>query len=399
MPDKRQLQQSVKQLPHPPVQAQEHSLRLVDYLRRQIQQAGGKIPFAQYMESALTAPGLGYYTAGSRKFGAEGDFVTAPEISPLFSHCLANQCQQVFLQLEPAAHAPDILEFGAGSGRMALEILRRLAQLDSLPRHYYILELSADLRQRQQALLKTELPQIASRISWLDRLPEKGFRGVVLANEVLDAFAVHRLRKTEEGWSEFYVGWQQEHFIWETGPVSDHRLEKELATLPEDLPVPYDTEINLAMGAWIKSLAELLEQGVLFVIDYGFNEREYYHPQRQQGTLICHYRHRSHDDPLIYPGLQDITAHVNFSALAREADKAGMDVLAYTTQGFFLISSGLEQLLGQFEPGSADYLQAVHQIKTLTMPHEMGELFKVMALSRGFNGNLSGLAQDMRHKL
>ncbi len=374
-------------LPPPDPVAQAHSEALIAHLRACL--ADGPMPFRRYMELALYAPGLGYYSAGAHKLGEGGDFTTAPELSPLFSRCLARQCAQVLAALGGG----EVLEFGAGSGAMAAEILAELARLGQLPRRYAILEVSPDLRQRQQR----RLAPWGERVQWLDR-PPAGFEGVVLANEVIDAMPVHRLRLEADGPREAWVAWDGERLRWQDGPLSDPRLDERAARIETltGATHPYLTEVNLAGEAWIAALGGWLRRGVALIIDYGFPEHEYYHPQRHQGTLMCHYRHHAHDDPFVYPGLQDITAHVDFSALARAARGAGLEVLGYTAQAFFLLGLGLEEMLQEALDDTPRYLALSQQVKRLTLPSEMGELFKVLAVGRGVEGALDGFALNDR---
>jgi SAM-dependent MidA family methyltransferase len=384
-------------LPTPDADAQAHSDRLVAKIREEIGAHGGKITFAHFMELALYAPGLGYYSAGSRKFGEQGDFVTAPEISPLFSRCVARQCQQVLTDLAVG----NILELGAGSGTMAVEILKELEHLKALPKAYFILEVSADLRQRQEQKLTEEVPHLMDRVQWLDKLPETGFCGIVLANEVLDAMPVHRFRITAAATSELYVGYDQTGFCWQTGPLSNEQLQEWINQLHDTLPTEYESEVNLAAEAWIHTIAQMMQKGLILIFDYGFPRHEFYHPQRDTGTLMCHYRHRAHPDPLILVGLQDITAHVDFTALAETAGIAGLHVSGFTSQAFFLLSTGLDEMVHHVHGGdSHDYWKVIQQVKKLTLPSEMGELFKVMALTRNYDEHLIGFSQmDHRGRL
>jgi SAM-dependent MidA family methyltransferase len=358
---------------------------------------GGRLSFARFMELALYAPGLGYYSGGSLKLGAEGDFMTAPEWSSLFSRCLARQVAQVLVALGGG----DVLEVGGGSGLMAADILESLLADDCLPHRYYILELSADLRDRQQTLLKKRLPHIQDRIIWLERLPEPGFHGVIVANELLDSLPVHVFTITETGAAELYVERRDGQWSWCQGEPSSAVLSERIEDLQqaENLPIGYTSEINLAADAWVASMAEILAAGMLLLIDYGFPRREYYHPERNRGTLMCHYRHRAHGEPFILVGLQDITAHVEFTAIAEAAYAAGMKVAGYTTQAAFLLAQGITEFLNEADD-ELTRLQLAQQIKKLTMPHEMGDLFKVLALTRDFDEPLRGLAlRDMRDHL
>jgi SAM-dependent MidA family methyltransferase len=384
-------------LPPPDPVAREHSARLQRLIAAELAAAGGRLSFARFMELALYAPGLGYYSGGSLKLGAEGDFITAPESSPLFARCLARQVAQVLTHLGDG----DVLEVGAGSGQMAADLLAALAASDHLPNRYFILERSGELRARQQALLQERLPQLKDRIQWLEQLPGPGFRGVIIANELLDALPVHCFTLTAQGAAERYVQQEGEQWRWCLGPVSDAALTERINVLrrDEDLFSGYSSEINLAGEAWVRSIADVLAAGMLLVIDYGFPRREYYHPQRSDGTLMCHYRHRAHDDPLILVGLQDITAHVDFTAMAAAGHGAGLEVAGYTTQGSFLLATGITELL-HTATDEMTRLRWAQQIKKLTLPHEMGELFKVLAFARLIDEPLMGFTwRDLRDRL
>ncbi len=393
---------SISDLPLPDEVARQHSEQLQAHIRAEIEVGGGAISFARFMAMALYQPGLGYYSAGARKFGAAGDFVTAPELSPLFSRCLARQCRQVLYEIG----CGDILEFGAGTGVMAAEVLLELERLGALPGQYFILELSPDLKQRQRHTLERRAPHLLERVSWLEGLPESGFQGVILANEVVDAMPVHLVRFLEGGLAERFVTWDGRQFAWqERAPQSAEllqRIDTLTAELGDEVFCPgYLTEINLAQAGWINSLAGLLEKGAALIIDYGFPRREYYHPDRTSGTLMCHYRHRAHGDPLILAGLQDITTHVDFTALAAAAQQAGLELMGYTSQAQFLLASGLTEMVTEMDPADPrHYLLFTQQVKKLTLPNEMGELFKVLAVGRGISGNLQGfLLQDRRQRL
>lgn len=363
-----------KELPAPDSEALAQSERLTQLIRAEITKNGGRIPFVRFMELALHAPGLGYYTAGSYKLGKEGDFVTAPEISPLFSQCIANQCYQILEFLGEG----EIIEFGAGTGVMAAELLLELERRNQLPEKYRIVEISAELKARQQALLKQRIPHFFDRVEWLGSLPSKPIKGIILANEVLDAMPVHRFRVTDTQIQEFYVAWENDRFVWRLEAPSSVRLVEQIKYL--DIPVDdyYDSEISLLLPAWIKSIGECLEQGLVLLVDYGFPRSEYYHPDRKMGTLMCHYRHRMHADPLVLVGLQDVTAHVDFSAIAESA--SGLQVSGYTTQAAFLLNCGL---LEQIKLSKNNSWEINQQIQMLTSPSEMGELFKAIALTRG----------------
>ena len=357
-------------LPEPDSAGRAASDALAARIRAEIRAHDSWIPFARYMELALYAPGLGYYAGGAAKLGAGGDFVTAPELGKLFGRTLAVQLKQ-FLQA-----GDEILELGAGSGALAEVLVEEL----SVP--YNILETSPDLRDRQQK-------RLGNRARWLERLPER-FRGVMLANEVVDAMPVHAVAWTPEGVKDRGVRFSQGSFSWHDRPARGPLLEA-----ANRIPVnaPYQSEIGLAARAWIPALGERLERGAILVVDYGFPAREYYHPQRTMGTLMCHYRHRAHGDVFFHPGLQDITAHVDFSALAVAAREAGLELLGYTRLAQFLVNCGVTGLL---EKG----IGSPQEANTLLSPAEMGELFKVIAFGRGIAAPLAGFREgDRSHAL
>ncbi len=369
-------------LPQPDAVSAAHSERCADYIRSRIHDAGGSISFAEFMHYALYAPRLGYYSAGTRKFGDDGDFVTAPEISPLFGRVIARQCAAVLRNVPGGA----ILEFGAGSGRLALEVLRTLDELDALPTEYSIMEVSADLRERQQRLLRRELPGIADRISWLDRMPETQ-RGVVIANEVLDALPVERFMRRSGGVYQLRVGDEGGEFVFVDEPAPDilaaavESIEKDIG---ERLPDNYVSEVSLAAPAWLRDVAQMLEHGMILLFDYGVSRREYYAPDRNEGWLRCHFRHRAHSDPLILTGIQDLTAWVDFSAIAEVAERGGLEILGYVSQSQFLLAGDIEAELQDFADMPIEsQLQTAAQIKMLTLPGEMGENVKCLGLARG----------------
>ncbi len=362
-------------LPEPSIEEQQHSLALIEHLKPQL-----PLSFADYMQQVLYAPGLGYYVAGKKKFGEEGDFVTAPEISPLFSQCLAKQCQPVLQQTQG-----NILEFGAGSGKMAADILLQCEADDCLPPHYFILEPSPDLQSLQRETLQQRCPDLVNRVQWLSSLPID-FVGVMLANEVLDAMPVELFQW--DGNSKPLQGFVR---IEDCGLRIEFEESKHeaflqaLKTLPsENFSERYTSEINLMIQPWLQSLADCMKQGQVILIDYGFLRDEYYHPQRNQGTLMCHYKHHNQPDPLVYPSLQDVTAHVDFTAVGEAAEQVGFDVQQYTNQANYLLEAGLLELM-QLETSDDEkkQLQLSQQVKKLIQPHEMGELFKVMVLEKG----------------
>ena len=397
----QQLYQSSRdsqELPTPGEEAQQHSEELIMLIKNEIDQNDGAISFQRYMELVLYAPGLGYYAAGSAKLGEEGDFVTAPEISSLFSQALANA-------IIPALDSDQIiLEVGAGRGRMAVDILVYLQQQNKLPKEYWILELSADLRERQKVTIEATVPELINKVKWLDTLPEQ-FSGVVLANELLDAMPVQLFQKKENDINEVNVVWCDDKFFFQLKSSFDERLIHRVKNIETELEQEFDSEyiseINFAAEDWIKSIAESLQQGVIILIDYGFPRHEYYHAQRTQGTLMCHYRHRSHPDAFVYPGLQDITAHVDFTAMADAALESGLNVMGYTNQVSFLMGAGLLELAALNDESEVQQqIELASQIKKLTLPHEMGELFKVIGFSKNCDISLPAFEfRDFRDSL
>jgi SAM-dependent MidA family methyltransferase len=381
--DRRNMQHDYAfSLPQPDAVSAAHSERCAEYIRARIHDAGGSISFAEFMHYALYAPGLGYYVAGARKFGADGDFVTAPEISPLFGRVVARQCAAALRETANAS----VLEFGAGSGRLALDMLCALRELDALPAEYRILEVSADLRERQQRLLREEVPELADRIVWLDRMPAS-HRGVVLANEVLDALPVERFMRRNNGVYQLRVGDEVGEFVFVDEPAPDiladavEAIERDIG---RQLPDSYISEVSLAAPAWIKDVAQMLESGLVLLFDYGVSRQEYYAADRNEGWLRCHFRHRAHSDPLILPGVQDLTAWVDFSAVAAAAADDGLEVLGYVGQGQFLLSGGIDAELRDFARMPLEsQLQTSAQVKMLTLPGEMGENVKCICLARG----------------
>jgi SAM-dependent MidA family methyltransferase len=367
------------ELPSPEPQALATSRALLDRIGSELAAAGNWISFARYMELALHEPGLGYYAAGARKLGAGGDFVTAPELSPLFGRALARQIAQI---LEPGEA---VLEFGAGSGALAEVLISELKDIE-----YKILETSPELKQRQQQ-------RLGNRAKWLDRLPER-FSGVMIANEVVDAMPVHALAWTPAGILERGVCANEGQLAW-----SDRVAQGLVFSISKNLNIElppsgrYESELGVFARLWMRSLGRLLERGAILVIDYGFPAREYFHPQRSMGTLACHYRHHVHADPFYLPGLQDITAHVDFSALARAASEAGLAILGYANQAQFLVNCGITELLEREDPADAKrYLPVASAVQKLLSPAEMGELFKVLAVGKGVEASLIGFARGDR---
>jgi len=384
-------------LPVPDKHALEHSQRLQSQLKERL--ATEPMSFADYMSAVLYTPGLGYYMAGSPKFGAGGDFITAPEISPLFGASLAVQCREVLADI-----GGGILELGAGNGRLAAGLLNALSDIPNL--QYSILEPSAELQRRQRDFLKQILtPGQFERLRWIVQLPES-FKGIVVANEVMDAMPVERFRMTNEV-QQLFVKVDSNQRICDYCQPATVALKEAVVALETDLgyrlPAGYTSEISLLLSPWIKSLAATLEQGVVLLIDYGYPRREYYLPERNQGTLACYYRHRMHDDPYYLPGLQDITAHVDFTCVAEAAVQADLSLLGYAAQSAFLLANDL-LLLADAEMSAAtremDRIAVAQAVKTLTLPGEMGERFQVIALGKNHDCSLRGFQQqDLSHRL
>jgi SAM-dependent MidA family methyltransferase len=387
-------------LPEPGPDARAHSEQLTAFIRQHIRAAGGAIPFSRYMELALYAPGLGYYSAGSRKFGADGDFVTAPELGPAFARCVAHAVAPVLPRLGGDSV---FFELGGGSGTFAQAALTELAALDALPARYLMLEPSADLRERQQARLREALPPaLFARCEWLDGPPEAEWRGVLFANEVLDALPTPRFVIHEgEVYEEHVVVDAGENFLRVDQPA-DALLRAAVRHVERDnetpLPENYRSEILPQLPYWIQAVGGLLTEGVMLFVDYGYPRREFYLPERSDGTLVCHYRHHAHGDPFHLPGLQDLTAFVDFTALAEAGVNAGFDLAGYCTQSSFLLGNGLQGQLQDIEAidDEAERYRRHQEIKKLTLPGEMGERFQVMGFQRGVdfrdsfvNGNLS----------
>lgn len=375
-------------LPPPDEGARRHSAEVRDAVLRAVEAAGGWLSFEDYMDLVLYGPGLGYYSAGAHKLGPGGDFTTAPEISAVFSRCLARFCAPA---LEALGHADSvILEVGGGSGVMAAELLNELGRLDTLPGAYLLLEVSPDLRERQQTTIAERAPDHYHRVSWLERLPAPPVTGIVIANEVMDAFPVIRFERLPSGWAECGVGRDETGALVDVPRPASQALAESLEALERVLPAPlppgYRSELNRRLGPWVSSLAGCLRQGCMLLIDYGLARHEYYHPERGTGTLICHYRHRAHEDPYLWPGLQDITAWVDFTAVAEAAEGAGWVLGGYTTQANFLMDTDLEQVVASLDSDEVStHYRLAQEVKRLMLPSEMGERFKAMALTRGLD--------------
>ncbi|WPL18613.1 hypothetical protein Thiowin_03693 [Thiorhodovibrio winogradskyi] len=385
-------------------QALAHHQSLLALIRQRIDAAEGALSFDSFMELALYAPGLGYYVAGLPKLGPTGDFVTAPEISPLFAGCLAAQCSDVFTALGGG----DLLEFGAGSGVLAADLLAELARQQRLPGQYLILEPSPDLQARQRATLAARVPGQAHRVRWLTALPSH-FQGVVIANEVLDAMPVHRFCIDSQGApEEVFVSFdEQDQALTEvTGPARSLGLQQAVLLLQSRglaLEPGYCSEINLRLAPWMRALARAMDRALVLLIDYGYPRKEYYHRQRGAGTLISHHQHRANTDPFQRLGLQDISAHVDFSAVADAGRAAGFDLAGYTNQANFLIGCGLDQRMMEALAAAADpalQMRISAGARQLVLPAAMGERFQVLGLARGFNHPCRGFAvRDLRGRL
>ncbi|MDN5850946.1 MAG: SAM-dependent methyltransferase, partial [Nitrococcus sp.] len=377
----------------PDPNAAEHSGRLAERIHVTIAQSGGRLAFDHYMAMALYEPGLGYYSAGQPRFGSRGDFTTAPLISVLFSRTLAHQVAQILEALEGGT----VLELGAGTGRMAADLLIELQRLGHLPERYLILEVSAALRQEQAQTIANSIPGLHERVQWLDRLPETPLRGVILANEVIDALPVKRFQVSQDGLQEQMVAvGENAQLTWALAPAGPE-LSAAVASIEAELevrlPSGYVSEWCPRLAPWVASLAETVAAGVALFIDYGYPRSEYYHRERCMGTLLCHYRNRVHDDPLVLPGLQDITAFVDFTLAARAGVEAGLSVLGYTTQAHFLIGAGLPALLEAEVARDPEHaLRLTQQAKALLFPEQMGECYKVLALGRGMLTTLKGFS-------
>ncbi len=389
-------------LPEPPEELKCLSENLAAVIRARIEQ-NGSISFSEYMEMALYEPGLGYYSAGLQKFGEGGDFITAPQLGDVFARCLAKQVGQISKELGEY----EIIEAGAGSGVLAADLLDAL-QDNQPPARYRILERSAHLRQVQRETLERSVPQWMDRISWLDRPPETDWQGVFIANEVLDALTVELFCCANEGIRQLRVVNGPDGFAWgqdQCPPVMEAKVQSTLASLASPLTDGYQSEINTALPAWLDSVTASLHKGAALFIDYGYPRQEYYLPQRRNGTLICHYRHRAHDDPFVWPGLTDISASVDFTALAEAADSCGFEVSGYTSQAMFLLGCGLEDVIMSLQSLSEkDRVMKNIEVRKLTLPAEMGERFQVMALCRDLSEELSeslrGFSlRDLRYRL
>lgn len=387
--------QKVASLPLPPADALDASAALTSCIGDAIEAAGGWLGFDRYMALALYAPRLGYYSGGAAKFGRDArdgsDFITAPELTPFFARTLARQFAPLI-----AMDLPRVLEFGAGTGRLAADLLLALETEGALPETYQIVELSGELRVRQQETLAARAPHLAGRVQWLEELPGQ-FEGVIVGNEVLDAMPVRLFARLNNRWHERGVALADGKFTFEDRPLADNAVPDALRTLPGDHDIV--TETHAEAEGFTRAVGAMLTRGAAFFIDYGFPAAEYYHPQRAEGTLMCHYRHHSHPDPFLYPGLQDITAHVNFSGIAEAAVDAGLSVAGFASQARFLMNAGITELLMALDPTDARaFLPHANAVQKLLSEAEMGELFKVIVLTRGLDDALplAGFARGDR---
>lgn len=386
-------------LPEPSPDAKAHSALLTERIRKYLKR-NSEMSFANYMNQALYTPNLGYYSGALPKIGRQGDFITAPEISPIFSRCLARQAWQALQQLEQR----NLVEFGAGRGVMARDILLEL-QHEPL-KNYYIIELSAHLREIQQQTLRTLPEDLFNKVIWLDELPKKPIEAVVLANEVLDAMPVERLKFDADNALIAQVTFNEtkQSFDWLYVPITEPTMQKFANAILHTIGTPpsqgYKTEVNLNIRPWLKSLSNFISKGLVLLVDYGYSRAEYYQPARSMGTLRCHYQHLAHSNPFFYPGLQDITAHVDFTEVAESGFDAGFKIAGYTTQAHFLMGSGLLEMSFDADAPVTEQIKIAQQIKTLTLPNEMGENFKVIALTKQLDLSLIGFQlRDLRHQL
>ena len=380
-------------LPPPDAAGAEHCGKVMAHLHDRIRESG-PLRFDRFWDTVMFAPGLGYYVSGTSKFGAGGDFVTAPELGPVFAQCMATQLAEAM-----ACAGPQILELGAGSGAFACDALHRLATLEALPEQYLILEPSAELAERQRRTLAARAPALAERVVWLTALPS-GFSGVIFGNEVMDAIAPRRVQWTRGQWTELHVDRRGEGLAWVGAPLPEE-LAQAVASIEENWsetpPEPYRTEIQTALAPWFSGLAQSLARGAILMVDYGYPRSEYYHAQRSDGTLICHYRHHAHADPFVYPGLTDLSVSVDFSRAADGARAAGMQPFGYTHQTYFLAGAGLDEIvMAAQDLSKRERFRRLAEIKRLTLPNEMGDRFKVMAASKNCDPRLSGFSLDNR---
>ncbi|RLK48217.1 SAM-dependent MidA family methyltransferase [Alkalispirillum mobile] len=393
-------------LPAPDAEARAHSETLQARIRQAIESADGWLPFDRYMTMALYEPGLGYYSAGAPRFGSGGDFTTAPLISPLFGRTLAHTVQRTLQALELPAGEGEVMELGAGTGRMAADLLLELEGLEQLPARYLILEVSAALRQEQRNTLAEHAPHLLERVEWLEALPEAPISGVILANEVLDALPFRCFQREDAHILERGVALNEGGQLHWTPRPADDDLAEHVRHIEHEtgqrLPAGYRSECLPQLAEWLRDTTRCLARGLVLYIDYGYPRREYYLPDRHMGTLLCHYRHRAHEDPFFWPGLQDITAFVDFTAVAEAALAADLDVLGFTSQAQYLLAAGLPQLADAAMAKHDDdmhRLRIAQEVRRLTLPAELGERFKVLPLGRDLPPLPEFIQTDQRHRL
>ena len=401
------LDRSAKALSEPVAEAKKQSQLLVQRIQAACHLKNGWIKFSEFMNIALYEPALGYYSGGLQKFGEKGDFITAPEVSPLFGQCLANQLSEAIKNLRlSTAEKVYVVEFGAGSGILAADLLLQLEKLECLPAQYFIIELSAELKQRQKQKIKEKAGHLLEHVQWLDQLPEQITSAVVIANEVLDAMPVECFRVVNDNSKveSLMVGFDKNNLVSCYQPAASDVLQKVEGFQQRSqiqFSENYNSEYNPAIAGWLSALESKIENLLILLIDYGYNEKEYYHPDRVNGTLMCYYQHRAHDNYFWWPGLQDITAFVNFTDVAYCAVDSGLEVSGYTTQAAFLLANGLSELhASQVTDDVQQQIKLSQQIKTLTLPSEMGDRFKVMALTKNYEEPLTGFSMlDLRNRL
>ena len=399
------LNSSTEVLAEPDEEAKQHSLLLKQSIKAACDKAAGWIRFSDYMNIVLYQPALGYYSGGLQKFGQKGDFITAPEVSPLFGQCLAKQISEVIKNLQKSSDEKIfVVEFGAGSGILAVDILLQLEALACLPEKYLIIELSAELKQRQKQKIKEKAAHLVEYVQWLDQLPDDVNSAIIVANEVLDAMPVECFRTTDNGTESLMVGFENGDLVSRYMPAEHNTVETVVSIQQRSEVIfseNYNSEYNPAISGWLSALENRIKNLIILLIDYGYNEKEYYHPDRVNGTLMCYYQHRAHDDFFWWPGLQDITAFVNFTDAAYCAVDSGMEVSGYTTQAAFLLANGLSELhASQVTDDVQQQIKLSQQIKTLTLPSEMGDRFKVMALTKNYEEPLTGFSMlDLRNRL
>jgi len=392
-------------LPGPDGKAKKQSQLLMQCINAACESAGGWIRFSEFMNIALYEPALGYYSGGLQKFGEKGDFITAPEVSPLFAQCLANQVSEVLDNFQKSSNEKAfIIEFGAGSGMLAADLLLQLEKLGCLPEKYFIIELGVELKQRQKETIKQKAEHLLNVVQWLDQLPDDVSNAVVIANEVLDAMPVECFRLVENTVESLMVGFDDGKLVSRYMDAANNTVEK-ITVIQQRSEMTftdnYNSEYNPAISGWLSAVESKIKNMVMLLIDYGYNENEYYHPDRNNGTLMCYYQHRAHENYFWWPGLQDITTFVNFTDVAYSAVDTGLEVSGYTTQAAFLLANGLSELHEQQVTDDVQQqIKLSQQIKTLTLPSEMGDRFKVMALTKKYGEPLSGFSMlDLRNRL